>query len=317
MSGENPGIVILGPTASGKTRLAMALALQFRGEIVSCDALQVYRGMDIGTAKTGKAEQEIVPHHMIDIRDPDQDFSAGDYQRTAREAIREIQKRGRVPFVVGGTGFYLRALIDGLFEGPGRSEELRIRMRNIIRRKNAAVLHRALARIDPRSAEKISQMDAERIIRAYEVYLLTGRTMNFWQLQPRDAFTGYRWLKIGIDIPRKQLYERINQRVDEMFGSGLLDEVRELLQKFSKQAHAFKAIGYKQALEYLEGTVPLPQAIEETKKESRHYAKRQLTWFRSDQEITWLDGSLGSDRLQERAGELISQWLVGSIKLTF
>ena len=309
MSGENPGIVILGPTASGKTRLAMALALQFQGEIVSCDALQIYRGMDIGTAKACKSEQELVRHHMIDICDPDRDFSAGDYQRMAREAIQGIPKRGRVPFVVGGTGFYLRALIDGLFEGPGRSEELRIRMRNIIRRKNPAVLHRALARIDPRSAEKISQMDAERIIRAYEVYLLTGKTMSSWQLQPRDAFTGYRWLKIGIDIPREQLYEKINQRVDEMFGSGLLDEVRELLQKFSKQAHAFKAIGYRQALEYLEGTVPLPQAIEETKKESRHYAKRQLTWFRSDREIIWLDGSLGSDRLQEMAAELISEFL--------
>jgi tRNA dimethylallyltransferase len=310
VSGEIPGIVILGPTASGKTRLAMELALQFRGEIVSCDALQIYRGMDIGTAKAGKSEREVVQHHMIDIRDPDKDFSAGDYQRTAREAIQGIHKRGRVPFVVGGTGFYLRALIDGLFEGPGRSEELRVRMRNIIRRKNPAVLHRALARIDPQSAARISQSDAERIIRAYEVYLLTGRNMSSWQLQPRDAFAGYRWLKIGIDIPRELLYEKINQRVDEMFGSGLLDEVRELLQKFSKQAHALKAIGYRQALEYLEGTVPLPQAIEETKKESRHYAKRQLTWFRSDHEIIWLDGSLDSAKLQERAGELISQWLV-------
>jgi len=312
MSGEIPGIAILGPTASGKTKLALSLAHQFRGEIVSCDALQIYRGMDIGTAKASKADQELVRHHMIDIRDPGQDFSAGDYQRTAREAVLEIHKRGRIPFVVGGTGFYLRALIDGLFEGPGRSEELRVRMRNIIRRKSPAVLHRALARIDPPSAAKISQKDAERIIRAYEVYLLTGRTMSAWQLQRRDAFAGCRWLKIGIDIPREHLYEKINQRVDEMFESGLLDEARGLLQKFPKQAHAFKAIGYRQAIDYLDTRVSLPQAIEETRKESRHYAKRQLTWFRSDHEIVWLDGSLGSAELQEKAAQLISRWLVGS-----
>ncbi len=312
MSGEIPAIVILGPTASGKTRLALALALQFRGEIVSCDALQFYRGMDIGTAKASKAEQELVRHHMINIRDPDQDFSAGEYQRTAREAIQGIHKRGHIPFVVGGTGFYLRALIDGLFEGPGRSAELRVRMRNIIRRKNSAVLHRALARIDAQSAARISQKDAERIIRAYEVYLLTGRTMSSWQLQQRDAFVGCRWLKIGIDVPRERLYEKINQRVDEMFESGLLDETEALLRKFPNQAHAFKAIGYKQAIDYLEARVSLPQAIDETKKESRHYAKRQLTWFRSDHEIVWLDGSLDSAKLQERTAQLISEWLVVS-----
>ena len=142
MSGEIPGIVILGPTASGKTRLALALALQFRGEIVSCDALQIYRGMDIGTAKASKSEQEMIRHHMIDIRDPGQDFSAGDYQRTAREAIQGIHKHGHIPFVVGGTGFYLRALLDGLFEGPGQSEELRVRMRNIIGKKPSRVAPR-------------------------------------------------------------------------------------------------------------------------------------------------------------------------------
>jgi tRNA dimethylallyltransferase len=309
MSVEIPGVVILGPTASGKTRLAFALALQFRGEIVSCDAIQVYRGMDIGTAKIPRAEQDIVPHHMLDVQNPDQDFSAGDYQRMAREAIRGITGRGRVPFVAGGTGFYLRALIDGLFEGPPRSEELRARMRNIIRRKNAAVLHRILQKIDPPSAARIAKTDAERIIRAYEVYLLTGKTMTWWQLQPRDAFTGYRWLKIGINIPRDQLYEQINQRVDDMFQAGFLDEVRVLLQKFPRDAHAFKAIGYSQAADHLEGKIPLPQAIEDAKKESRHYAKRQLTWFRSERGIAWLDGQVSFDELQKKAATLVSEWL--------
>jgi tRNA dimethylallyltransferase len=309
ISGEIPGVIILGPTASGKTRLALELATLFNGEIVSCDALQIYRGMDIGTAKASKCEQEQVRHHMLDVQDPDRDFSAGDYQRMARDTIQGIHERGHVPFVVGGTGFYLRALIDGLFEGPARSDDLRARMRNIIRRKNSTVLHRRLQRADPSSAERIAPADAERIIRAYEVYLLTGKTMTWWQQQERDSLIGYRWLSIGIDIPRELLYTRINQRVEGMFQGGLLEEVQELLQKFPKDAHAFKAIGYRQAIETLDGKLTLPQAIEETQKESRHYAKRQLTWFRSDRSIIWLDGQLDPPELRSRAAALISSWL--------
>lgn len=312
MPAEIPGVAILGPTASGKTRLALDLARQFQGEIVSCDAIQVYRGMDIGTAKTSKAEQNIVPHHMLDVQQPDQDFSAGDYQRMAREAIRGITSRGHVPFIAGGTGFYLRALVDGLFEGPPRSEELRARMRNIIRRKNTATLHRALQKIDPSSAARIMQTDAERIIRAYEVYLLTGKTMTWWQQQPRDAFTGYCWLKIGINLPREQLYERINRRVDEMYEAGFLDEVRDLLHKYPRTAHAFKAIGYRQAADHLEGKLSLDQAIEDTRKESRHYAKRQLTWFRSETGIIWLEGQPGIDELRSSAAALIGKWLAAN-----
>jgi tRNA dimethylallyltransferase len=249
---------------------------------------------------------------MLDVQEPDMDFSAGDYQRMAREAIREITRRGHVPFVAGGTGFYLRALIDGLFEGPPRSEALRARMQNIIRRKNAAVLHRALQKIDPPSAARIAKTDAERIIRAYEVYLLTGKTMTWWQLQPRDALNGYRWLKIGINLPRDQLYEKINRRVDEMFQAGLLDEVRDLLQKYPRSAHAFKAIGYRQAADHLDGKIPLAQAIEDAKKESRHYAKRQLTWFRSETGIVWLEGQLSFDEIRNKAAALISDWLAAS-----
>jgi len=306
---EIPGTVILGPTASGKTRLALALAMEFGGEIVSCDALQVYRYMDIGTAKASKSEQERVRHHMLDVQDPDQEFSAGDYQRMARTAIRGVHGRGHVPFVAGGTGFYLRALIDGLFEGPGRSEELRARMRNIIRKRGPAVLHRALMKVDPLSAARIALNDAERIIRAYEVHLLTGKNMTCWQLQPRNAFTGYRWLKIGIATPRELLYRRIDQRVDEMFLGGLLEEVQQLLQRFPKSAQGFKAIGYRQAVAYLDGILPLADAIEETKKDSRHYAKRQLTWFRADKSIVWLDGQLEPEELQSKAAALISDWL--------
>ena len=306
---EIPGLVILGPTASGKSRLALALAMEFDGEIVSCDALQVYRYLDIGTAKVSKADQDRVRHHMLDVQDPDREFSAGDYQRMAREAVRGIHKRGHVPFVAGGTGFYLRALIEGLFEGPGRSEELRARMRSIIRRKGPALLHRALLKVDPQSAARIAQNDAERIIRAYEVHLLTGKSMTWWQLHPRIAFTGYRWLKIGIEIPREQLYRKIDQRVDEMFRGGLLEEVQQLLQRFPMNSQAFKAIGYRQAVAYLGGTLSLADAIEETRKDSRHYAKRQLTWFRADKSITWLDGQLEPDEMQNKAAALVSDWL--------
>ena len=228
MKNDHPAIAIVGPTASGKSRLAAALALRFGGEVVGCDAFQVYRHMDIGTAKVSMAERQAVPHHMLDLVDPDRDFSAGDYQRLARDAIRGVTARGRLPVVAGGTGFYLRALIDGLFEGPGRSEELRARMRRIIARKGdlkgPRVLYRALGRVDPDSAARIAEMDADRIIRAYEVYCVSGRTMTWWQQQRRDAFQGYRWLKIGIELPREQLYERIDRRAEEMFRGGLIEE---------------------------------------------------------------------------------------------
>jgi tRNA dimethylallyltransferase len=309
VSNENPGIVILGATASGKTRLALALALRFHGEIVSCDALQVYSHMDIGTAKIPPDRREGIRHHMLDVQSPEQDFSAGDYQRQAREAIRGIHERGHVPFVVGGTGFYLRALIEGLFEGPARSEALRARMRKVIERRGPRTLHRALLRIDPQSAARIAEADAERVIRACEIYLVSGKPMSWWQKQPREAFRGYRWLKLGIDFPRDQLYQRIDQRVEEMFQAGFLEEVRGLLERFPKTSQAFKAIGYRQVAEYLDGQLSLQQAVEETKKQSRHYAKRQLTWFRADPGIVWLDGRLDSFELEERAADLVEGFL--------
>jgi tRNA dimethylallyltransferase len=306
---DYPGIAIVGPTGSGKSRLGVSLALRFKGEIISCDALQVYRGMNIGTAKITAAEKMQVPHHMLDLRDPGEDFSAGDYQRIAREILDEIKSRGALPLIVGGTGFYLRALIEGLFEGPGRSEELRTRMRKIIRKRGSGTIHRALRRIDPQSADKITENDSERIIRAYEVYLSTGKSISWWQQQPKNALTGYCWLKLGIDIPRPLLYERINRRVEDMFQSGLLEEVHNLLQSFPRTSQAFKAIGYRQTAEYLEGAISMAQAIEETQMESRRYAKRQLTWFRSDPSIVWLDGRLPADELREKAEAGIIEFL--------
>jgi tRNA dimethylallyltransferase len=306
---EYPGIVILGPTASGKSQLGIALALRFQGEIISCDALQVYRGMDIGTAKVTPEDKALVRHHMLDLREPGEDFSAGDYQKLARAALDEMRSRGARPFIIGGTGFYLKALIEGLFQGPGRSEELRARMRKIISRRGSKTLHRALKNIDPHSADRIAENDSERIIRAYEVYLISGKSISSWQQEPRDSLKGYRWLKLGIDVPRPLLYERINRRVEEMFSIGLLEEVDSLLKSFPRTSQAFKAIGYSQTAEYLEGTFTLAQAIDATQMESRRYAKRQLTWFRSDPDIVWLNGRLQAEELQKEAESRIAEFL--------
>jgi tRNA dimethylallyltransferase len=304
-----PGIAIIGPTASGKTKLGLALATLFQGEIVSCDALQVYRGMDIGTAKPAGLEREIVPHHMLDLRNPGEDYSAGDYQRDARTALECISRAGHIPFVIGGTGFYVRALIDGFFEGPSRSEALRNRLHGITGRGKTQLLHKALSRVDPESAGRIDKADAARLIRAYEVYLLTGKTMSWWQRQPRNALQGYRWLKLGISHPRDLLYQKINKRVEDMFAAGFVEEVGGLIEKYPRHCHAFKAIGYRQIADYLDGHATLAQAIESTQQESRRYAKRQLTWFRSDPGIVWLDGSGSEEQLQNQAKQMVESFI--------
>lgn len=309
LSSEHPVVVIVGPTGSGKTEIAARLAPLFKGEIVTCDALQVYRGMDVGTAKATEDERRSLTHHMLDLRDPGEDFSAGEYQRLGRAAMEEIRARSRLPVIVGGSGLYLRALLDGFFEGPGRSQELRTRMRRICNHRGASMLHRALGRVDPHAAMRIQPSDSSRIIRAYEVFLLTGKTMSWWQSQPRDRLKGYRWLKLGISWPREVLYQRIDLRVERMFDRGFVEEVKALTQKFPPECHAFKAIGYRQVCEFLLDRKDLEQAKEEMKRESRRYAKRQLTWFRADPEIMWLEAAHGSDSLFEGACEKIAAFL--------
>jgi tRNA dimethylallyltransferase len=309
MHSQCAAIAIVGPTASGKTALGMALARRFHGEIVTCDALQVYRHMDIGTAKPGSDERAQIPHHLLDLREPCDDFSAGDYLRLGREALSSIRDHERIPLVVGGTGFYLRALTNGLFEGPGRSESLRSRMRRIVARRGPHTIHRALSRVDPVTAKKLAPADAERNIRAYEIYLLSGRSMHWWQSQPRDELKGFRWLKLGIEWPRTQLYARIDQRVEEMFRQGFVFEVQSLMARYPRDCHAFKAIGYRQIAHHLDGEWSLEQAIQDTQRESRRYAKRQMTWFRSDPEIIWLDATEGVNELLIRAAARVSQFL--------
>jgi tRNA dimethylallyltransferase len=234
---------------------------------------------------------------MLDLQDPGEDFSAGDYQRLARQALDEIRRRGRIPFVVGGTGLYLRALLLGLFEGPGRTKELRARMQKIARGRKAASLHRILLQADPISASRISAADTARIIRALEVYFLTGKPISWWQNKPPQRLAGFRWLKLGIHWPRELLYQRINARANEMFERGLIEEVRQLLDKFPGDCNAFKAIGYRQVSDYFANKLGFEQTIEEVQRQSRRYAKRQLTWFRGDPEIVWLDGASGKPNL--------------------
>ncbi len=310
-TGPYPAIAIVGATASGKSRLALAIALEFEGEIISCDALQVYRHMNVGTAKPTPAQQAAIPHHMVDLRDPGEDFSAGDYQRLGRRALSLIAQRRRLPVVAGGTGFYLRALIEGLFEGPGRSDILRERLHRIIRRRGSDCLHRVLLRADPRSAARIGPRDGARIVRALEVLWTTGTPLSSWQDRSRDALTGFRWLKLGITWPREELYQRIDRRVEAMFAGGFPEEVRFLLGRFPRDIHAFKAIGYRQCATYLDGTWTLEQAIIDTQRETRRYAKRQLTWFRSDTEIVWLNGGEDFASLSERASEIVRRFLAG------
>jgi tRNA dimethylallyltransferase len=265
--------------------------------------------MDVGTAKPTPDERASVPHHMLDLRTPGQPFSAGEYQDLARAALQEIRRRGRIPLVAGGTGFYFRALTRGLFEGPGRSAPLRARLRAVVDRGGTTRLYRALRRVDPACAVHIAAADSDRIVRAYEVWLASGKPMSWWQALPRQELRGFRWLKLGIVWSRPALYARIDARVCAMFAGGLVDEVQSLLRRYPESSPAFKAIGYRQVVRYLQGTLTREQAIEDTQRESRRYAKRQITWFRADPGIRWLCGEAGEQALQLEAARLVDEFL--------
>ena len=287
-------VAIAGPTGSGKSDLALALAREFGGEIVNCDSLQLYRGLDIGTAKTPHAERGGIPHHLIDILDPEQVFNAGDYAALARPLLKEIAERGAVPVVVGGTGFYLRALLDGLAEGPKRDDELRKDLAGREERRPGA-LHRILRRLDRAVAGRVHANDHNKLIRAIEICLLSRRPATEVFEAGRSPLEGFRVLKIVLDPPRTALHARIAIRTRAMFDGGLVEEVRGLLHSgVRKQAKAFESIGYKQALEFVDGKISREQAIELTTIATRQYAKRQWTWFRREENINWLNG-FGTD----------------------
>ena len=283
---------VVGPTGSGKSTLALCLAQQFGGEIVNCDSLQLYRGFDIGTAKTPAGERRGVPHHLFDVLSPQESYSAGEYAREARRVIAEISGRGRLPVVVGGTGFYLRALLDGLPVLPPRDEHLRERLQ-VRERLRPGSLHRLLARLEPAAAARIHAHDVQKTMRALEVRLLTQQALP--PPAAADALEGYAVIKLGLDPDRIALQKRLETRTRSMFARGLIEEVQGLLAHGATgNEKPFEALGYKQALQYLRGALTLEQAIESTIVETRQYAKRQRTWFRRDPETHWL-GGFGDD----------------------
>jgi tRNA dimethylallyltransferase len=280
-------VLILGPTGSGKTALSLALAERFNGEIVSCDSVAVYRGMELGTAKPTREERARVPHHLIDVAEPDEPFTAGAYSRLARASLQEIAvRKHRMPIVTGGTGLYLRALTEGLFAGPERHEDLRSRLRQSAARHGAAWLHRLLKRLDPATAERIHANDTPKLIRAIEVCLAARIPMS--EIMTRDPLTGFRLLKIGLNPPRRQLYDCLNQRCAEMFAAGLVEETRGLLERFGR-VKALDSLGYKQACGVLDGTMTEEEAVKAAQQGHRNYAKRQMTWFRREPEVHWID----------------------------
>lgn len=303
-----PAVAVLGPTGAGKTSLALHLAERFAGEIVSCDALQLYRGLDVGTAKPSLEERRGIPHHLIDILDPRQPASAGDYARRAGCILAQIAAAGHPPVIVGGTGFYFRALTEGLFSGPGRDENLRQRLAT----KSSLRLHRILQRLDPQAAGRIHPHDAKKLIRAIEVCLLARKPIS--QLQPsRRPLTGFRMLKLALDPPRPTLYRRLDQRCEQMFRQGLLAEVQSLLDAgIPPSAPAFQGIGYREALAVLEGRLDDQQALILAQRNTRRYAKRQWTWFRKEKDVIWIPGFGDDPEVRDRARALVGEWLAGS-----
>lgn len=300
-------VLLLGPTGSGKTALSLALAERFNGEIVSCDSVAVYRGMDLGTAKPTPEERMRIPHHLIDVADPDQPFTAGEYSRRARTALRDIAGHGKLPIVTGGTGLYLRALTEGLFAGPARQEDLRKRLRRSVERHGSAWLHRLLSRLDPEMARRIHANDTPKLIRAIEVCLAARKPMSQVLATPKtakDPLTGFRLLRIGLNPPRNLLYERLNLRCAQMFAAGLLQETRALLACYGP-VKALDSLGYRQAVSVLIKGISEKVAIVEAQQGHRNYAKRQLTWFRREPDVHWIEAFGAEPQTLEVASNLL------------
>jgi tRNA dimethylallyltransferase len=281
-------IIVLGPTGVGKSSTAVNLALAFNGEIINCDSLQVYRGFDIGTDKPLPEERKGVPHHLLDIADPDTQFTAADFVREALKAAGLIFGRSRIPIVVGGTGLYFKAFLEGLFPGPGRSVALRDELENEIHSQGLETLWRRLELVDPAYARKIGKNDRIRIIRALEVHSLTGKPLSEHFCRTTSPLEGFPVIKIGLQLERKELYERIEKRVDRMFERGLIREVEGLLRQGVKEtAPPFRGLGYKSVLRSIRKEITPDEAVALTKTETRHYAKRQMTWFKKMKGIAW------------------------------
>lgn len=302
-----PLLVILGPTASGKSALALELAERLGAEIVNFDSVQVYRGFEVGTGKVPLAERRGIPHHLLDCVEPQQSFTAGDFARQASRVLEQLRTRRRLPILVGGTGLYLRALLEGLFEGPRRSEVLRARLAQAAQRHGREFLHRMLRRLDPAAAARIQPRDTQKIIRALEVRLLAGEPISAMQARGRRGLRGFRAVKIGLMPPREKLARRIEARVEKMFAGGLVEEARAALESpdAGSPAVPLGALGYAQAVEALRGEITRDEALRRAQAATRQYAKRQRTWFRREKDVEWFEGFGDDPRVVER----VASWL--------
>ena len=309
-------VLLLGPTASGKTALSIALAQRFHGEIVSCDSVAVYRECEIGSAKPTPAERAQVPHHLIDVFSPSETCSAGDYSRLARSAIAQITARHHLPIVTGGTGFYLRALTEGLFPGPPRSTEIRERLTRSAQRHAPGWLHRILTRLDPAAARRIHANDHPKLIRAIEVCLAARQPITTAWAAGRDPLTGYRILRIGLNPPRAALYDRINARATAMFAHGLVEETQSIIARHGAAISVLDALGYRQARQLLSGELNRDQAIAAAQQGHRNYAKRQLTWFRREPNVHWLTTFGDQPKTLTAAAHLIEKALADPSAIT-
>ncbi len=307
---DYPLLAVVGPTAAGKSELALRLAGSLDGEVVNYDSVQVYRGFDIGTGKLPLAERQGIPHHLIDCLDPAEDFTAGDFRREALRALNDIRSRGKLPILAGGTGLYLRALLQGLFDGPPRSGELRERLRSLADQRGREYVHRILQRLDPASAGRIDPQDLQKVIRAVEVCLLASQTLSRLQAQGREPLRDFRCFKLGLNPGRGELCARINQRVERMFASGLQEEVRGLMARpEAPRMKALGALGYRQVAWALRGEVSWQEALIATQAATRQYAKRQMTWFRREPEVTWFSGFGEAPELQDQILKSVHAWL--------
>ena len=300
-------IVIVGPTASGKSDLAMQIVEKFDGEIVNADSMQVYRGMNIGTAKPSREAMSAVSHHLFDIVDPDEDFTAAEYVRRARLTVLDICSRDKLPVIVGGTGLYIRALLSGLAESPGCDAALREEYRQYALANGNESLHRLLCTVDPQAGARLHANNRVRVIRALEVFRLTGRSIVEFQQEHSFALKWCNYLKIGIQVERSELYRRINLRVERMINEGLVAEVQALLEAgYMPEAKSLSAIGYREICSHLAGGVSLAEAVNLIKRNTRHYAKRQLTWFNSEDDISWFGCPVEIDKVDNAVNEFLA-----------
>ncbi|MGG3561707.1 tRNA (adenosine(37)-N6)-dimethylallyltransferase MiaA [Neobacillus rhizosphaerae] len=313
MNSKQNVLVIIGPTAVGKTKLSIEMAKRYNGEIISGDSMQIYRGMDIGTAKITNEEMEDIPHHLIDIKEPYESFSVAEFQELVRAKIAEIAEKGKLPIIVGGTGLYIQSVIyDYQFSDVSGDEAYRLRLEERVKEIGNEALHQELVEVDPGSAAQIHPNNVRRVIRALEIYHLTGKTMQEYQSYQQPDLL-YNTAIVGLTMDRDQLYERINLRVDMMMDEGLLPEVKALYQQGLRECQSIQAIGYKEIYDYLDGKVTLSEAVENLKQNSRRYAKRQLTWFRNKMKVEWFDMS-HVNNFSKKIAE-ISQYVEGKLQV--